>query len=234
MGSDRFPGCAPIPAATDGVERSFLDLCVRQRALRFGRFTLKSGRISPYFFNAGSFASGRALRELGHCYAQAVAAAAVPFDMVFGPAYKGIPLVAAFAIAWAERFGEDIPYAYNRKERKAHGEGGVLVGTPLAGRVLVVDDVISAGTSAREAIDLIAGAGAIVAGLAIALDRCERGSGERTAVQEVEVSVSAPVVSIARLGDLIAYVDDRAIDDEAPEDGPLAERLRVYRGRYGA
>src|SRR4030067_326028 len=175
---------------------------VQQEVLRFGEFQTKAGRLSPYFFNAGLFNDGASLRSLSQFYAQAILASEVPFDMLFGPAYKGIPLAAGTAIALAEQ-GRNVPYCYNRKEAKDHGEGGTTVGAKLHGRVLIVDDVISAGTSVRESVELIRAAGAQPCGVAIALDRMERGQGELSAVQAVQRTFGIPVVSIATLDDLL-------------------------------
>ncbi len=210
----------------------FLQLALDREALRFGRFTLKSGRESPYFFNAGEFSTGSAIDTLSRCYADAIVDASVnaglAFDMLFGPAYKGIPLAAAVALSLARDHGIDVPFAYNRKEAKDHGEGGMLVGAPLAGRVLIVDDVISAGTSIGQALEIIADAGASATGVAIALDRQERGAeGERSAVQAVEAQ-GLQVVAIARLQDLIDWL--------ASHDRPPASLDAVigYKQRYGA
>lgn len=207
----------------------FLQLALRAEALRFGEFTLKSGRSSPYFFNAGRFDSGVALAELATCYADAIDAAGIDFDLLFGPAYKGIPLAAALACEYARR-GRDLPLAFNRKEAKAHGEGGTLIGAPLAGRrVLVVDDVITAGTAIREALALIRDGGGTPAAIAIALDREERVSDDdgRSAAQSVAAGHSIPVIAIAGLSDLLAF---------AGESATLAaerDRLLAYRTRYG-
>lgn len=206
----------------------FLQLALDHEALRFGRFTLKSGRESPYFFNAGEFSTGSAIDILSRCYADAVVASGVAFDTLFGPAYKGIPLATAVALSLSRDHGIDVPFAYNRKEAKDHGEGGVLVGAPLSGRVLIVDDVISAGTSIGEALEIIAAAGARAAGVAIALDRQERGNeDERSAVQTVE-SRGLQVVSIASLQDLIDWL--------ASHERPPATLDAVigYQQRYGA
>lgn len=208
--------------------QAFIRFAIEREVLRFGEFELKSGRISPYFFNAGLFNSGTALAELGRFYARAVLASGLEFDMVFGPAYKGVPLAAALAIALADRHGRDVPFAFNRKEAKDHGEGGIIVGAPLQGRVLVIDDVVSAGTSVRESAQLITAAGATLAGVAIALDRQERGLGETSAVREVERNFGIPVISIANLDALARFL--AAQGNHAPE---LA-RLRAYRDRYGA
>jgi len=204
----------------------FLDLAIACGALRFGAFTLKSGRESPYFFNAGRFDRGAALQGVGEAYADAIAGAGLDFDMLFGPAYKGIPLATAAAIALAGR-GRDLPVAFNRKEAKGHGEGGLLIGAPLAGRVLVVDDVITAGTAVRESIALIHAAGARLAGLVVALDRKERGQGQRSATQEIAAEFGVPVIAIADLDDLLAFAADR------PELVQHAGGLLAYRARYG-
>ena len=208
-------------------QRAFLDLALARNVLRFGEFTLKSGRVSPYFFNAGLFDSGAALATLGAAYADAAADSALGFDMLFGPAYKGIVLAALTASALAERHGRDVPFAYNRKEAKAHGEGGLLVGAPLAGRVLIVDDVITAGTAIRESLALIRDAGATPAGVLIALDREERGRGALSATQELAAEHGIPTVAIARLADLLAYAADK------PELAEHRQRLATYRQRYG-
>jgi orotate phosphoribosyltransferase len=208
------------------MSSSFIDLCLSLGVLRFGEFKLKSGRVSPYFFNAGLFKTGRSLAELGRHYAQAIQNAAIECDVLFGPAYKGIPLVTATSIALADRYGRDVPWAFNRKEAKDHGEGGNIVGTALAGRVLIIDDVITAGTAIREAVDIIKAAGATPVGVVLALDRQERGQGERSAVQEVEQTLGLPVTSIARLSDLINYVESQG------NAGQLAA-LRSYRAEYG-
>jgi orotate phosphoribosyltransferase len=194
--------------------------------LRFGEFTTKAGRASPYFFNAGLFNDGTALGHLCEYYAAAIQASGVDIDMLFGPAYKGIPLAAGTAIALAQQ-GRNLPFAYNRKEAKDHGEGGTLVGAPVQGRVLIIDDVISAGTSVRESVELIRAAGAEPAGVVIALDRQERGQGTLSAVQEVESSYGIPVISVAKLADLIEYLADNA---ELQRNLPA---VREYRAQYG-
>lgn len=205
----------------------FFELALEAEALRFGQFTLKSGRDSPYFFNAGEFSTGAAIAGLAHCYAEAIVASGLAFDMLFGPAYKGIPLATAVAISLVRDHGLDVPFAYNRKEAKQHGEGGSVVGAPLAGRVLIVDDVISAGTSVNESIDRIRAAGAEPAGLAIALDRQERsGEDERSAVQAVQAGGLA-VIAIARFEDLITWL---SAHDRPP--GSI-EAIRNYQKRYG-
>lgn len=223
----RMRAASHLPAANrDSMSSSFIDLCLELGVLRFGEFKLKSGRTSPYFFNAGLFKSGRALAELGRHYAQAVQRAKLEFDVLFGPAYKGIPLVAATAIALADHHGRDVPWAFNRKEAKAHGEGGTIVGSQLAGRVLIVDDVITAGTAIRESIEIIRAAGGTPVGVVLALDRQERGQGARSAVQEVEQELGLPVTSIAKLGDLIAHVQSKG-------DQNQATALTAYRNQYG-
>ncbi|MFM2288153.1 MAG: hypothetical protein RL684_1296 [Pseudomonadota bacterium] len=210
----------------------FLSLALERQALRFGAFTLKSGRTSPYFFNAGLFNDGAALARLGRCYAAALTASGLPFDMLFGPAYKGIPLVATCAIALADHHGRNVPWAFNRKEAKQHGDGGTLVGSPLAGRVLIVDDVITAGTAIRESIELIRRAGAEPVGVALALDRQERGQGSESAVQEVERQFGLRCVSILTLEGLI-----RALGRPGAPGGLGAAQqaaLEAYRAQYGA
>jgi orotate phosphoribosyltransferase len=204
----------------------FIELCRELGVLRFGEFRLKSGRSSPYFFNAGLFNTGRAIAALGHHYARALVDSGLGFDMLFGPAYKGIPLVTTTAIALAERERVDRPYAFNRKEAKEHGEGGTIVGAPLSGRVLIVDDVITAGTAIRESVDIIHAHGATPAGVLIALDREERGTGERSAVQEIGESFGLPVVSVLKLRDLVSWLE------ASGEDATLAA-VRAYRDRYG-
>ena len=208
-------------------KKEFIDLALELGVLRFGEFTLKSGRVSTYFFNAGLFNTGYAAARIGRFYAAAIAASEVEFDVLFGPAYKGIPLVALTAAALAEQYDIDVPWCYNRKEAKAHGEGGSIVGAPPAGRVLIVDDVITAGTAVREAYDIIASNGADVAGLAISLDRQERGQGSLSAVQELKSSLGIPVISIIRLDDLIDTLEESK--DYAEFIGPVVD----YRRRYG-
>ena len=206
--------------------QEFIEFAVARGVLCFGEFKTKAGRLSPYFFNAGLFNDGDALRRLGQFYAKALLAADPGVDLLFGPAYKGIPLVAATSVALAE-FGRNLPFCFNRKEAKDHGEGGVTIGAPLKGRVLIIDDVISAGTSVRESVDIIRGAGAQPAGVLIALDRMERGSGALSAVQEVRTRFGIPVVSIASLDDLLAYLRAR---------GGMAQLLgsvERYRKEYG-
>ena len=204
----------------------FIDFAIKKQVLRFGEFKTKAGRLSPYFFNAGLFNDGESLMRLGEFYAAAILKSGVQFDMLFGPAYKGITLAASISIALA-RQGHNFPYAYNRKEAKDHGEGGTIVGAPLKGRVLIVDDVISAGTSVRESVEMIKAAGAIPAGVAIAIDRQERGLGELSAVQEVEKDSGMPVIKIATLADLIVYLND------ALELAEFKRAVQAYRNEYG-
>jgi orotate phosphoribosyltransferase len=222
-----------VPEAGDtrlqAYQREFIEFAIDQGVLRFGEFTLKSGRVSPYFFNAGLFHTGAALARLGRFYARAIVDRSPGFDVLFGPAYKGIPLAATTAVALADHHDRDLPYAFNRKEAKAHGEGGNIVGAALAGRVLIIDDVITAGTAIREVMGLIEAAGARAAGVVIALDRQERGAGERSALQEVEKAYRMPVVSIVTLDMVLAYLETRAGGDLARH----AEGIRAYRDRYG-
>ena len=207
--------------------QDFLKFALSRKVLKFGEFTTKAGRQSPYFFNAGLFDDGASTLELARFYARSIIESGVKFDMLFGPAYKGIILAAATAMMLAEK-GVNVPFAYNRKEAKDHGEGGVLVGAPLKGRVLIIDDVISAGTSVRESVKLIEAEGATPAGVAIALDRMEKGTGELSAVQEVEKQYGLPVVPIADLDDLFALLQNSA------EFGSFLEPVKAYRARYGA
>lgn len=208
-------------------KREFIRFALDRGALRFGEFTLKSGRLSPYFFNTGTFDSGAALSDLGRYYADAIVASGLEFDVLFGPAYKGIPLGAAIAIALYRDHGRDVPFTFNRKEAKDHGEGGMLLGSPLAGRVLIVDDVISAGTSVGESMQIIAAAGARAVGVMISLDRQERGKGALSAAQEVEREHGIPVRSIVGLADILAYLE--AQGDQAARLAAIA----AYRAEYG-
>jgi orotate phosphoribosyltransferase len=212
---------------------TFIDLALERDALRFGHFKLKSGRESPYFFNAGMFSDGKSAAVLGRCYAAAIVRSGIGFDMIFGPAYKGIPLATATAIALAEHHGRNVPYAFNRKESKDHGEGGNVVGTALRGRVLIVDDVITAGTAIRESLQIIRGAGAEPVAVALALDRQERGLGALTAVQEVEKEHGLKCVSIVTLADLIDTLAS-ASDGRVRISAEQLTSLRAYRERYGA
>lgn len=210
-----------------GYKREFIELALELGVLRFGEFTLKSGRVSPYFFNAGLFNTGYAAAKLGRFYAEAIAVSDVRFDMLFGPAYKGIPLAALAAASLAEQHGIDIPYSYNRKEAKSHGEGGDIVGAPLSGDVLIIDDVITAGTAVREAYQVISLAGAEISGLVISLDRQERGQGALSAVQELRQSLDIPVISIVQLDDLIDILE------ESSEYEEYLEPVLSYRKQYG-
>jgi orotate phosphoribosyltransferase len=212
---------------TLAYQSEFIDLCVELGVLRFGSFTLKSGRESPYFFNAGLFNTGVSISAVGRAYSAALSASDLNFDMLFGPAYKGIPLVTMTAAAMAERHGRNLPFAFNRKEAKDHGEGGSIVGSPLKGRVLIVDDVITAGTAIRESIDIIRAAGATPAGVLLALDRQERASGcDFSAVQEVRNQYQIPVVSVVNLADLMHHVG------QSGQAGDMTS-MRAYRERYG-
>jgi len=206
--------------------QEFIRFTITQKALRFGEFKTKAGRLSPYFFDAGLFYDGAALKQLAQFYAKAILAAGVSFDMLFGPAYKGIPLVAAVSIALADA-GRNVRYSFNRKEAKDHGEGGSVIGAPLAGKVLIVDDVISAGTSVRESVNLIRASNAVPCGVAIALDRMERGSGTLSAVQEVRASYNIPAISIATLDDLMAFLKAE------PQHAQHFAAVGRYREQYG-
>jgi orotate phosphoribosyltransferase len=208
-------------------QREFIEFAIECQALRFGEFTLKSGRISPYFFNTGLFNTGAKLARLGHFYARAIVESGIGFEMLYGPAYKGIPLACSAAMALATMGGKDVPYAFNRKEVKRHGEGGVIVGHPLQGRVLIIDDVISAGISVRESVQIIQTAGAQPVGVAIALDRQERGEGTLSAVQEVERELGLRVINIASLQTLLTYLEQK--------DGGrrYLDAINVYRRQYG-
>jgi len=208
-------------------KKRFIELAIRYQVLRFGEFTLKSGRISPYFFNAGLFNTGYALAELGSCYAQTIIENDINYDVLFGPAYKGIPLVAAIAYALSVNHGIDKPYAFNRKEAKDHGEGGLIVGAELNGTVLIVDDVITAGTAIREAVDIIQAEGATTSAVLIALDRQEKGKGELSAIQEVHRDYGIDVFSIITMADLIDYL----VEDDSP--GPHLDAMQAYRSQYG-
>jgi orotate phosphoribosyltransferase len=208
-------------------QRDFIRFAIDRGVLRFGEFTLKSGRTSPYFFNAGLFNSGSALAQLGKFYAAAVVESGIPFDVLFGPAYKGIPLAAATAVALADHHNLDLPWCFNRKEAKAHGEGGSLVGAPLTGNVLIIDDVITAGTAIREVMQIIQAQSATAAGVLIALNRQERGNGELSAIQEVERDFGIPVVSIVSLNQVLEYLAD---DVELKQHLPAVE---AYRAQYG-
>ncbi|WKE65797.1 orotate phosphoribosyltransferase [Gallaecimonas kandeliae] len=208
-------------------QKAFIEFAIERQVLRFGSFTLKSGRQSPYFFNAGLFNTGRDLAKLGRFYADALVDAGIDFDLLFGPAYKGIPIATTTAVALADHHDRDYPYCFNRKEKKDHGEGGSLVGSPLEGRVMLVDDVITAGTAIRESMDIIQAAGATLAGVLIALDRQEKGKGELSAIQEVERDFGCQVISIITLADLISYLEQQ------PEMADSLQAVRNYREQYG-
>lgn len=208
-------------------QTAFIDFAISQQVLKFGEFTLKSGRISPYFFNAGLFQTGEALARLSEYYAEAIVDAELEFDMLFGPAYKGIPLVSAIAMQLYMKHGRNYPYAYNRKEAKNHGEGGVIVGAPLNGKVLVVDDVITAGTAIREAADIIQSSQASLGGVVISLDRQERGTGELSAIQEVEQDYNIPVASIIGFNNIIEYASTSSFDQSQ------LDKITAYRQDYG-
>jgi len=208
-------------------QKDFIEFALRNDVLRFGEFTLKSGRVSPYFFNAGLFNSGEALAKLGQYYAAAIKENGVKFDVLFGPAYKGIPLATTCAVALYEHQNTNIPYSFNRKEAKAHGEGGNIVGAALDGDILIIDDVITAGTAIRESMEIIAAAGAKPAGVIIALDRQEKGTGELSAIQEVEQQYEIPVLSIIKLEHLITYIDGNA------DFAEYTDKVKAYRDQYG-
>jgi orotate phosphoribosyltransferase len=208
-------------------QKDFIEFALSRQVLKFGSFTLKSGRTSPYFFNAGLFNTGGDLARLGRFYAAALEDAGVEFDLLFGPAYKGIPIATTTAVALFDQYGKDVPYCFNRKEAKTHGEGGNLVGSPLQGKVMLVDDVITAGTAIRESMQLIQVQGASLSGVLIALDRQEKGQGELSAIQEVERDFGTQVVSIICLNDLINYLQGK------PELAQYLEAVSAYRAQYG-
>ncbi|MDA8782163.1 orotate phosphoribosyltransferase [Porticoccaceae bacterium] len=211
----------------NNYKTQFIDNAIDSGALKFGQFRLKSGRVSPHFFNAGEFYRGKALATLGQCYAQAIVDAGIEFDVLFGPAYKGITLAAATSVALAEHHNVDVPYCFNRKEAKSHGEGGTIVGAPLEGRVLIIDDVITAGTAIREVMTMVEQAGAQAAGVVIGVDRKERGSSDKSAIQEVEQQFDIPVVSIIDIDDILTYLNTK--DDMAE----LVVQIKDYRQEYG-
>lgn len=211
----------------NNYKTQFIDNALDSGALKFGQFRLKSGRLSPHFFNAGEFCQGKALAALGQCYAAAIVESGIEFDVLFGPAYKGITLAAATSIALAEQHGLDVPYCFNRKEAKSHGEGGTIVGAPLEGRVLIIDDVITAGTAIREVMAMVEQAGAKAAGVVIGVDRKERGNGQSSAIQEVEQQFEIPVVSIIDIDDILTYLEAKADMQE------LVEQIKEYRKEYG-
>ncbi|KTD92619.1 MULTISPECIES: orotate phosphoribosyltransferase [unclassified Pseudoalteromonas] len=208
-------------------QKEFIEFALEKQVLKFGEFTLKSGRTSPYFFNAGLFNTGRDLARLGRFYAAALEDAAIEYDVLFGPAYKGIPIATTTAVALADHYNKDVPYCFNRKEKKAHGEGGTLVGSELNGKIMLVDDVITAGTAIRESMEIIANNGADLSGVLIALDRQEKGKAELSAIQEVERDFNTQVISIVKLADLISYLENQ---------GTMSEHLatvKAYRDQYG-
>ncbi|CAB9544651.1 Orotate phosphoribosyltransferase (EC [Bathymodiolus brooksi thiotrophic gill symbiont] len=207
-------------------QKDFVDFMLEIGALKFGEFTLKSGRISPYFFNAGAFNTGEHLSRLGKFYAQAIQESNLEFDVLFGPAYKGIPLATATAMALNDNFNQNVPYSFNRKEAKTHGEGGDIVGHPLTGNILIIDDVITAGTAIREAMDIIKANGATAKGVIVAVDRQEKGKGEQSAIQEVEQNFNIQVLSIINLSHLVDYL-------KQGNDQTLIERIESYRNQYG-
>ena len=211
----------------NSYKTQFIDNAIASGALKFGQFRLKSGRISPHFFNAGEFYQGKALATLGQCYAAAIVDSGIEFDVLFGPAYKGITLAAATAVALAEHHNLDVPYCFNRKEAKSHGEGGTIVGAPLEGKVLIIDDVITAGTAIREVMAMVDQAEAQAAGVVIGVDRKERGNSDQSAIQEVESEFSIPVASIIDIDDILTYLDSKA-DMQA-----LVEQIKQYRQEYG-
>lgn len=208
-------------------QKEFIEFAIEKQVLKFGEFTLKSGRISPYFFNAGLFNTGRDLARLGRFYAAALQDAGIDYDLLFGPAYKGIPIATTTAVALSNDYDLDVPYCFNRKEAKSHGEGGNLVGSELAGKVMLVDDVITAGTAIRESMDIINAQNAQLAGVLIALDRQEKGKGELSAIQEVERDYDAKVISIVQLTDVITYLES------LPEMQQHLEAVKAYRAQYG-
>ncbi|RUO59200.1 orotate phosphoribosyltransferase [Pseudidiomarina marina] len=208
-------------------QKDFIEFAIERGVLKFGEFTLKSGRTSPYFFNAGLFNQGSDLARLGRFYAAALQDSGVEFDVLFGPAYKGIPIATAAAIALFDTYQKDVPYCFNRKEKKDHGEGGNLVGSPLNGRVMLVDDVITAGTAIRESMEIVQANGAELAGVLIALDRQEKGKGELSAIQEVERDYNAQVISIVQLNDVIEYLKD------SPDLAQYLDKVTAYRAEYG-
>ncbi|MEO2268141.1 orotate phosphoribosyltransferase [Pseudoalteromonas pernae] len=208
-------------------QKQFIEFALSKQVLKFGEFTLKSGRTSPYFFNAGLFNTGKDLAKLGRFYAAALEDAGIEYDLLFGPAYKGIPIATTTAVALADHHDKDVPYCFNRKEKKEHGEGGNLVGSELKGKVMLVDDVITAGTAIRESMEIIAANGADLSGVLIALDRQEKGKAELSAIQEVERDFNTQVVSIVKLADLITYLEQQGNMDEH------LNAVKAYRDQYG-
>ncbi|MFB0979678.1 MAG: orotate phosphoribosyltransferase [Alteromonadaceae bacterium] len=212
-------------------QREFIEFALTKQVLRFGEFTLKSGRTSPYFFNAGLFNTGGDLARLGRFYAQALADSNIEFDLLFGPAYKGIPIATTTAVALADHHDMDIPYCFNRKEAKTHGEGGSLVGSPLQGKIMLVDDVITAGTAIRESMEIIKAHGAELSGVLIALDRQEKGQGELSAIQEVERDFGTQVIAIVSLADVVTYLEEKI--SSQPELAKSLSSINKYRESYG-
>ena len=212
-------------------QREFIEFALTKQVLRFGEFTLKSGRTSPYFFNAGLFNTGRDLARLGRFYAQALADSTIEFDLLFGPAYKGIPIATTTAVALADHHDTDMPYCFNRKEAKTHGEGGSLVGSPLEGKIMLVDDVITAGTAIRESMEIIKAHGAELSGVLIALDRQEKGQGELSAIQEVERDFATQVIAIVTLADVVTYLEEKI--SSQPELAISLASINKYRESYG-
>jgi len=212
-------------------QREFIEFALAKQVLRFGEFTLKSGRTSPYFFNAGLFNTGGDLARLGRFYAQALADSNIEFDLLFGPAYKGIPIATTTAVALADHHDMDMPYCFNRKEAKTHGEGGSLVGSPLEGKIMLVDDVITAGTAIRESMEIIKAHGAELSGVLIALDRQEKGQGELSAIQEVERDFGTQVIAIVTLADVVTYLEEKI--EAQPELVPSLASINKYRENYG-
>ncbi len=208
-------------------QRSFIELALAHQALRFGEFTLKSGRISPYFFNVGQLNTGSILKAIGECYASAIHDSNLKYDVIYGPAYKGIPLASSTAIGLSAKFNHDVPYSFNRKEAKDHGEGGMIVGAPLKGRILIIDDVITAGTAIRESFDIIKQHQATVAGIVVALDRQERGTGELSAIGEIQKAYDIPVKAIITFSDIMEYVEKEA------QFSAFAPSMAAYREQYG-
>ena len=211
----------------EAYQKKFLEFAIQRGVLRFGEFTLKSGRVSPYFFNAGLFNTGAALSELADYYAAALVYSGLYVDLLFGPAYKGIPLVSATAIALQRNYQRDYPFVFNRKEAKGHGEGGLLVGAPLVGKVLIIDDVITAGTAIREVMSIVEASSAQAAGVLVAIDRQEKGQGELSAIQEVERDYGVSVISVVKFSDIVAFLEDR------PEFAQHLEPIRKYQALYG-
>ncbi len=211
----------------ESYRKTFIDLALTHRVLRFGDFTLKSGRNSPYFFNAGQFNTGESLKILGECYAAAIIQSSLSFDTLFGPAYKGIPLATATAIALFEQYQRNTPYCFNRKEAKDHGEGGIIVGAPLRGKTLIIDDVVTAGTAIRESLQIIQNANATVAGIIVALDRQEKGQGELSAIQEIESTLQISVTSIITFSHIMEYIENE------PQFSAYRQPMAAYRQQYG-